>query len=136
MVVILQIAVMQNWKRQKKMSNKLYRGVRQGTEAKVYVDNAELSLEPSKQLHPSNATPEWSYAGDGPSQLALAILLDALDTFPNKNEMALKYYHAFKNEFIAVADYQTGFTILQSQVKEWLFNQIVKKTDNPGGWVI
>ena len=115
------------------MSNKLYRGVRQGHEAKVYVDNDELSLEPAEILHPSEATWEWSYFGDGPSQTALAILFDAT----GDGENSVKYMHEFKAEFIACAEYELGFTILQSQVKEWLEKRIER--DNrmgKGGWII
>jgi uncharacterized protein DUF6166 len=115
------------------MSNKLYRGIRQGNVAKVFVDNEELSLEPSKILHPSDATPEFGYFGDGPSQLSLAILFDATQD----KENSLKYYHHFKYEFIAPAPYETGFTILQSQVIEWLARYIeANNKKGPDGWVI
>jgi hypothetical protein len=109
---------------------KLYRGVRQNNEAKVFVDNEELSLVPSKLVHPSEATPEWGYFGDGPSQLSLAILLDAT----GDRENSLKYMHDFKFEFIANARYDIGFTILESQVVEWLEKRI--SSNNSGGWAI
>jgi hypothetical protein len=112
--------------------NKLYRGVRQGMIAQVYVDNEILSLESSKALHPSEATPEWGYHGDGPSQTSLAILLDAT----NDKENSLKYMHEFKAEFIAIAEYQTGFIIFQSQIVSWLEARIARDS-NPGmGWMI
>jgi Family of unknown function (DUF6166) len=111
------------------MSNKLYRGIRQGIVAKVFVDNEELSLEPSKILHPSEATFEFGYFGDGPSQTALAILFDATQD----KENALKYYHEFKAEFIAPADYQVGFTIFQATIKEWLDKKIA---NDSRGWII
>lgn len=116
--------------------NKLYRGVRQGAVAKLFVDNEELSLDTANTLHPSNATPEWSYFGDGPSQTALAILYDAIQDIPNAKEIALKYYHDFKFEFIAPADYNLGFTIFQSQVKEWLDKHMNLFRDNNQGWLI
>ncbi len=109
--------------------NKLYRGVRQGQIAKVFVDNTELSFAPSRILHPSDATAEWSYFGDGPSQTALAILFDATQD----SEKALKYYQDFKFDFIANADYYLGFTILQSQIQEWLDLKI-KSEQGPSGW--
>jgi hypothetical protein len=112
--------------------NKLYRGIRQGTVAKVFVDNEELSLEPSKILHPSEATFEFSYFGEGPSQLALAILFDATQDADN----SLKYYHHFKYEFIAPAPYDTGFTILQSQVVEWMQKYIEANNNKGGGWIV
>jgi spore maturation protein CgeB len=108
--------------------NKLYRGVRQGQVAKVFVDNEELSLEPSKILHPSDATHEWAYFGSGPSQTALAILYDATED----SENSLKYYQEFKFDFIANASYE-GFTILQSQAQEWLALKI-KAENGPSAW--
>jgi len=119
-----------------RMNNKLYRGIRQGTEAKVYADNDLLSLEPSKLLHPSEATYEFGYFGDGPSQTALAILYDAIQDLPGAGAVALKYYHQFKTDFIAPADYSLGFTILQSQIKEWIFLQMCDKDGSSGGWVL
>lgn len=110
--------------------SKLYRGVRQGYEAKVYVDNIELDLTPSKILHPSDATAEFGYFGDGPSQVSLAILFDATGNKDN----SLKYYHDFKFEFIAPAPYNIGFTILESQIVEWIERRI--SNENQGGWLI
>ena len=114
------------------MSNKLYRGIRQNHVAKVFVDNIELDLAPSKILHPSDATAEWGYFGSGPSQLSLAILFDATQDKDN----SLKYYHDFKFEFIASAPYDLGFTILESQVHEWLQRRLdVEKGNNENyGW--
>jgi Family of unknown function (DUF6166) len=114
------------------MSNKLYQGKRQGHVAQVYVDNEILSLEPSKMLHPSDATFEWGYFGSGPSQTALAILFDATDDGPN----SLKYYNEFKAEFIATADYYLGFTLLQSQIIVWLEERIFRDSHNNPGWIV
>jgi hypothetical protein len=115
------------------MSNKLYRGIRQGMIAQVYVDNDVLSLAKANHLRFSDATPEWGYSGDGPSQLSLAILLDATEDQVN----ALKYMHEFKAEFIAVAEYSVGFTILQSQIQQWLSTKIARDSNPPGkGWII
>ena len=57
-----------------------------------------LDPRPSQQLH--NHSPsgyEWGYAGSGPAQLALAILLD----FSGDEEVALNNYQMFKTQFIA-----------------------------------
>lgn len=117
--------------------NKLYRGVRQNHIAKVFVDNAELSFDAAKKLHPSEATAEWSYFGDGPSQTSLAILYDAIQVdVPNAEIIALKYYHDFKFEFIAPADYYLGFTIFQSQVKDWLHAKLNLNRDDNNGWIV
>ena len=110
------------------MSNKLYRGVRKEHVPKVYVDAEELSLDAAKKLRPSEATVEFGYFGDGPSQTSLAILLDATEDEVN----SLKYMHEFKAEFIAPADYQLGFTILQSQVKSWMEKKIAGSSGSTG----
>jgi len=113
------------------MSNKLYRCVRQGHVAKLFVDNTELLLDVANQLHPSDATCEFGYFGSGPSQTALAILFDAT----GDRENSLKYYHDFKFEFIAPAPYDLGFTILEEQVKSWLKNRIeANNNSGPSGW--
>jgi hypothetical protein len=117
------------------MTNKLYRGVRRNNLAVVYVDDVELSFDEARRLHPSEATPEFGYFGDGPSQTALAILYDAIQSYPNADFLALKYYHDFKNAFIAPADYELGFTILESQVTQWLNTQLSQE-ENLGGWAV
>ncbi len=111
------------------MSDKLYRGVRQGYVPKVYVDNTKLSLEQANILHPSDATFEWGYFGNGPSQTSLAILYDAIEDMPNSRELALKYYQDFKECFIANVEYNIGFAILESQIKDWLYEQMWGKEE-------
>jgi len=64
---------------------------------------------------------EIGYGGDGPSQLALAILLDLYG-----QSIALKYYADFKWKFIAVAD-QDGCVISSDDIDLWLKEQ----TDAP-----
>jgi len=57
-------------------------------------------LEPKPSQRLNNHSPsgfEWGYAGSGPAQLALAILLD----FSGDEEVALSNYQMFKNDFIA-----------------------------------
>lgn len=114
------------------MNNKLYRGIRKGTVPKLYVDEKELTLEAANSIHPSDATVEWSYFGDGPSQTSLAILYDATQ---NK-DISLAYYQQFKQEFIAVADYNLGFTILESQILSWLGKLLSQDDTDGNGWAI
>jgi hypothetical protein len=64
----------------------------------VTFDGRTLPLDPS--LDVINHSPDgfaWSYSGSGPSQLALAILLEAGVPV----DQARKLYQEFKHEFIA-----------------------------------
>ena len=57
---------------------------------------------------------EWGYGGSGPAQLALAILLDALDD----RDQAERLYQAFK--WAKVAGYpQHGFVMTEDEVLAW-----------------
>lgn len=63
----------------------------------IKLDGKLLSSEQSRGI--SNHSPDgfnWSYAGSGPSQLALAILLTRTD-----KDTALKLYQKFKFQYIA-----------------------------------
>ena len=56
---------------------------------------------------------EWGYGGSGPSQLALAILADALgDAF------AVEHYQAYKWDVIARMPYD-GWEISEINVRTW-----------------
>jgi hypothetical protein len=72
----------------------------------VYLDGKQLDPEPSLAI--VNHSPDgfnWGYGGSGPSQLALAILLEL-----KGEEEALKNYQAFKREVIATLP-REGFDI-------------------------
>ena len=64
----------------------------------VKVDGEILDPKPSQAVY--NHSPDgfaWGYDGSGPAQLALAILLHA----GIKEKVALRYYQAFKRQFIS-----------------------------------
>lgn len=58
---------------------------------------------------------EWGYAGSGPAQLALAILIDATAD----QETTMRLYQRFKAEIIAPIP-RGGFEITKSQVLDWV----------------
>lgn len=94
---------------------KLYTGKRTANGVQVQVDGVTLPLEPSVKLR--NHSPdgfEFGYRGSGPSQLALAIMLDCYG-----ERIASLYYQEFKDRFIAVAD-QDGFVISSDDMDTWL----------------
>lgn len=62
---------------------------------------------------------EFGYAGSGPAQLALAILLDFCEANCLDEAWALDHYQAFKEKFIATAGNYSG-TITSEQIAEFL----------------
>ena len=67
----------------------------------VFVENGEtqLPLDPKPSQDIINHSPDgfnWGYGGSGPAQLALGILLDVT----GDSNLALRYYHDFKNDCI------------------------------------
>jgi len=104
------------------MKYKLYR---EATGTKLeFIDNArgigrEITPERSQKVH--NHSPdgfEWGYGGSGPSQTALAILLDAI----NNNETAFSLHQAFKMEFI-VGLPDEGGEIYLGVILDWIIQQ-------------
>ena len=61
---------------------------------------------------------EFGYVGSGPSQLALAILLDHIGL----SIMAVKHHNQFLWDFIGTMD-NAGGTITSEQIQEWLLKQ-------------
>lgn len=95
---------------------KLYTGKRtSGNSVVVLADGVVLSPVASQKLRDHSPDGfEWGYSGSGPSQLALAILLDLYG-----ERIAMSYYYDFKQKFIATAD-QDGFVISSDDVDAWL----------------
>jgi len=85
-----------------------------GSNHEVYIDGKLLS--PSLSQKHRNHSPDgfsWGYCGSGPSQLALALLLEA-----TSDEKALTYYQNFKFDVIARLD--DSFTLNASVIYDWL----------------
>jgi len=73
-------------------------------------------LDPAKSQSIVNHSPDgfnWGYAGSGPAQLALAVLLELTD-----REFAERYYMKFKFQFIASLP-QISFAIPIADIKQW-----------------
>lgn len=73
----------------------------------VYIDGKKL--EPSRSQQIFNHSPDgfqWGYLGSGPSQLALAILLE----FTPEKE-ALKFYQIFKRLHVSVWTFNKDFEV-------------------------
>jgi len=81
---------------------------------RVFIDGKELF--PDESLRLVNHSPDgfaWGYAGSGPAQLALAILLNFLPS-----DLALSWYQEFKFDFVALIP-QTDFEATIPE--EWIY---------------
>lgn len=77
---------------------------------RVHVDGQLLDAAPSQRVQ--NHSPDgfnWGYAGSGPAQLALALLLLYVDAYT-----AVQYYQDFKHAWVAYlpqADFEGTYNI-------------------------
>lgn len=104
---------------------KQYEGKRTGNGLRlvrvvVGADIRPLELGPSLKLRNHSPTGfEWGYGGSGPSQLALALLLDAT----GREDDALCFYQDFKRE--VVASWVDQWAITDDEIERWL--ALIKK---------
>ena len=93
-----------------------YRGTRICQEAQVKrVEGLEARDLPWR-LDLRNHSPtglEWGYGGSGPSQLALALLADAVE-----DDFACQWHQAFKWAVVAGLPYE-GWRLSLAEVREW-----------------
>ena len=66
----------------------------------------------------------WGYLGSGPSQCALAILVDCMG-----DEFALDHYQDYKFDVISRLPFGEGWSLTDAQVSEW-----AKKHSEPDDW--
>lgn len=79
----------------------------------VLVNDRPLSAKPSQKVW--NHSPDgfsWGYAGSGPAQLSLALLLDAL----GDKERAIRLYQRFKFRVVASWQRNKGWRITQDEI--------------------
>lgn len=91
-----------------------------------YIGGVELDPKASQKLY--NHSPDgfmWGYAGSGPSQLALAILLELTD-----KTTALRYYQEFKREYIANLDQYSDWEFTTEYVKNWVAEKEAAEVEN------
>lgn len=92
----------------------------------VQEEGASHPLDPRPSQLLRNHSPdgfEWGYAGSGPAQLALAILLD----YGGDEELALAHYQAFKATHLAPLPRDAAWTIYAAQVETFLSARQVEK---------
>lgn len=99
-----------------KADSTVYRGARSKLGATVTVDCRVLS--PATSLRLANHSPdgfEWGYLGSGPTQLALALLLD----FTGDRDLAERCHQEFKWQVVAHWDGDL-WTFTGKQLRTWL----------------
>ena len=82
----------------------------------LFVDGMELDPKPSQKVW--NHSPDGfnaGYAGSGPAQSALAILLHVL----KDERLAVNLHQTFKNAFLTREELQTKSFAIEIDVKEW-----------------
>ena len=85
-----------------------------GSNGTVFIDGKYLSPEKSQEVY--NHSPDgfnWGYGGSGPSQLALALLLEFLS-----KDNALRSYQEFKWDIIA--GLPKDFEITGKDIMNWI----------------
>ena len=99
---------------------KIYAGKRTPQGPVVWV-NGEI-LNPRQDLRDHSPTGfEWGYGGSGPSQLALAILVDFLGL--GREKLALMLYQDFKFQVVAGLSH-SEWRLDSEALKTWLVGQI------------
>lgn len=96
--------------------------VQHNAECWIQVGEHKLPLSPKESQSLRNHSPdgfEFGYAGSGPAQLALAILLDWVRTRELPDSVALEHYQGFKHELIATVP-QAGGIITSEQIHAFL----------------
>lgn len=109
--------------------DKRYIGIRAiglGNKVIVRTPKGRYDLIPPQQHSPSGF--EWGYGGSGPSDTALAILLDFFSEDKNEfNSRAQRLYQIFKWAFLADAP-KSGFRITGEEIQAW-YEEVIKKED-------
>lgn len=80
-----------------------------------------LSPAPSQKLYDHSPGFGWGSFGQGPSQLALALLFDTT-THPG---IALAYYHQFK--WAIVSNWGEEWSITRSEILAWIGEQEIRE---------
>ena len=84
--------------------------------ARVTVNGRELSILPSQKLRDMAGRFEWGYRGAGPSQLALALILDATGS----PALALAAYQYLRYWFGALCVRGDAWQLTAGDIQQWL----------------
>lgn len=87
----------------------------------VTINSIPLDYTRSQELfNHSPSGGNWGYAGSGPAQLALALLV----AFTNDHAFALRYHQAFKAEVLALQPMDEDLVLDEAVVVQWVLRQI------------
>ena len=94
----------------------VYRGIRVCSNCTVLVDGSPLPIAPSLAIRRHSPTGfEWGYAGSGPAQLALALLLHAT----GDAELSERLYQRFKGRYVA-GWRRSDWQITADEIRAWV----------------
>jgi hypothetical protein len=106
------------------MPERLFVGSRLNGDVKVYIVCGKIIEPLPLHLELRNHSPtgfEWGYMGSGPSQLALALLYEAL-----KNERAARAIaFDFKREILTQLNYD-AWVLSESEIRAWADTQLLE----------
>ena len=105
-----------------RQSNKLYQGRRTADGCTVTVNGKPLPLGLEVWNHSPTGL-EWGYAGSGPAQLALALLLDHL----RDRRRAVEFHQRFKFAVVARLP-RDGWELTSTEIDEAL--QVIRTPDS------
>ena len=105
-----------------------YAGQREDGRCRVFIvespENGELKkLRPLPHVvrHSPDGF-EWGYGGSGPADLALSLLTHAVG-----ERLADKHYQTLKREYIATLIRESGFSLRQGTLRDWVKRQEEEK---------
>ena len=81
----------------------------------VLFDGKQINIAESQKIRNKSEGFCWGYAGSGPSQLALAILIKAL---PKKLATVPWLYHAFKEDYLVPLSSDQDF-VIEVDFQDW-----------------
>jgi lantibiotic modifying enzyme len=61
----------------------------------------------------------WGYHGSAPTNLAFALLYESTNDF----KLSKQIHQAFKSEIISKLDMELGWSLNESEIKQWLCNK-------------
>lgn len=104
------------------MRNRTYTGSQQAFNQVLVKEEGlpDRELKPDESLKLANKSPSgfnWGYGGSGPSQLALAILLD----FTGSATVALEHYQRFKWDKVAFLG--SHWEMTAQEIRDWLLKK-------------
>lgn len=89
-------------------------------------------------VHAAPGGVSWGYAGSGPADLALSILVDALeaaghDHGADTDALAWRYHQRFKTDHVATWPAGGPWVLTETQVMDWLLEAVEARAERTSG---